>query len=413
MTQDATTAEELGLMQGFPPPPDKQVTLQNGFWTPPYNRWAYQNMRRLMPSAPIRCPASPTPMNVMPDPRIEALEIHRPDGSLSDFQSFLRETYTDSLVVVSGDMIVHESYLNGMSAQTPHQMMSCTKSLAGLFALIAIEEGQMSPTDTIGSLLPDVTFRPGVGEATLGQLLDMTNSIRFDEDYADPGSHIHDYARIVGIGLGNGDAPKAKTIQEYLCTLSTEEEAKHGQRFHYQSPKTDLLNWITSRVTGKSYTQLAEELLWQPLGAEGEAYVLLDPAGTEIAAGGLNATPHDLARFAAMIASRGAWKGRQVIPANVIDLICKGGSPSAFLSGPNASPPMNDGHWSYRAQWWVRRTPGHKAITAQGIFGQWLYCDTNRQIAIVKQSSPPFATGADFDVYTINAFDEIIRALAP
>ena len=37
---DYSTAAELGLMQGFPPPPDKQVTKANALLTPPFNRWS-------------------------------------------------------------------------------------------------------------------------------------------------------------------------------------------------------------------------------------------------------------------------------------------------------------------------------------------------------------------------------------
>ena len=40
----STDPKLRGLMQGFPPPPDKQVNRLNGLWVPPYNRWAYQNM---------------------------------------------------------------------------------------------------------------------------------------------------------------------------------------------------------------------------------------------------------------------------------------------------------------------------------------------------------------------------------
>lgn len=412
MTQNYSTASELKLMEGFPPPPEQQVTLENGFWTAPYNRWAYQNMRRLMPTAPIRCPAEPIPLKIAHDTRVETLAVRRPDDSLANFASFLHETFTDSLVVVSGETIVHESYLNGMTARTPHQMMSCTKSLAGLFALLAIDGERASEGDTIASLLPDAGLESGVASATLGQVLDMTNSIRFNEDYADPTSHIHDYARVTGIGPREKERPIAKTIQDYLCTLTTEEEVAHGQIFHYQSPKTDLLNWVTSRLTGKSFSQLAEDLLWHPLGADGEAYMLLDPAGTEVAAGGLNATPHDLARFGAMVSARGRWNDKQLIPVSIIDNICRGGSREAFLSGPDASPELDNESWSYRAQWWVRHTPGRQAITAQGIYGQWIYCDTERHIAIIKQSSTPVASDADYDRYILSAFDGIIEALS-
>ena len=40
------------LMNGFPPSPQSQVTLAN--WrTAPFNRWAFQHVREIVPSADI------------------------------------------------------------------------------------------------------------------------------------------------------------------------------------------------------------------------------------------------------------------------------------------------------------------------------------------------------------------------
>src|SRR5262249_58311202 len=45
--------EPMPLMTGFPPPPEGQVTLAN--WrTAPFNRWAFQHVREIVPSADIR-----------------------------------------------------------------------------------------------------------------------------------------------------------------------------------------------------------------------------------------------------------------------------------------------------------------------------------------------------------------------
>jgi hypothetical protein len=49
----------MPLMTGFPPPPDRQVTLAN--WrTAPFCRWAFQHVREIVPSADI--PNSPRPI---------------------------------------------------------------------------------------------------------------------------------------------------------------------------------------------------------------------------------------------------------------------------------------------------------------------------------------------------------------
>ncbi len=73
---------------------------------------------------------------------------------------------------------------------------------------------------------------------------------------------------------------------------------------------------------------------------------------------------------------------------------------------------MADGHWSYRAQWWIRGTPGRKAIASIGVNGQWIYIDRKRDVAIVKQSSQPVHVSDHLDTYTVNAFDAIIDHLS-
>ena len=67
--------------------------------------------------------------------------------------------------------------------------------------------------------------------------------------------------------------------------------------------------------------------------------------------------------------------------------------------------------WSYRAQWWVRHTPGRAAITAIGIHGQWIYIDRAHRVAIVKQSSQPVSADRDTDQFVLNAFDAVIDHL--
>ena len=127
------------------------------------------------------------------------------------------------------------------------------------------------------------------------------------------------------------------------------------------------------------------DTLWTKLGTDGETYVLLDKNGTLFAGGGLNATPNDLARFGAMMINKGRFNGQQVVPEDVIDKLAAGASTEAFSKGPDAGGIMADGHWSYRAQWWVRGTPGKESFSAIGIHGQWIYLDIERGVAIIKQ----------------------------
>lgn len=396
-------------MVGFPPPPDKRVTPKNGLWTAPFNRWAYQHMRRLMPTAGWPLAAEPVPLARRPDPAIGEVAVARPDGSTTDLDTFLLETYTDSFVVVRAGEVVHERYYNGMTPMQPHQMMSCTKSFIGLFALAAVARGLVAEQDRVGDLIGELDNGGAFADATLGGVLDMTNSMAFNEDYDDPDAHIHDYAYLAGMGPGTQRTVPARDLYEYLPTLRLDPGRSHGVVFHYQTPNTDVVNWITNRLTDRSVIEDFADL-WQQLGTDGEAYMLLDPAGIPIAGGGLNATPNDLARFGAMMAGRGRFAGRQVVGADVLAKLSGGGSPTAFLAGPEAQGFMASGEWTYRAQWWVRRTPGREAIAALGTSGQWIYCDMARNAAVIKQSSQPDPFDITVDEYVLNAIDAVLDA---
>jgi hypothetical protein len=56
------------------------------------------------------------------DSRIETVEMTRQDGTVADFGTFLRQTFTDSFMVISMGRIIHESYLSGMAAAHAHIM---------------------------------------------------------------------------------------------------------------------------------------------------------------------------------------------------------------------------------------------------------------------------------------------------
>lgn len=408
-TDPYATASEFGLMAGFPPPPDKRVDRSNALMVPPYNRWAYLHMRTIYPSAAVHNSTTPRPVNIEIDSRIGELMVPRPVGGDASFRDFLRETYTDSFLVVTPDALVYEHYDNAMTSVQPHQMMSVTKSFAGLFALMAVADGVLDESSPVTGIVPELAASSAFDGATVGQVLDMTNSMDFSEDYADPESGIWRYGQALGWLEIPGAPPSTESLYDFLVTLEKDPAHAHGDIFHYQTPKTDVVNWITNRVTGKSFQDLMSDVLWVPLGAEAETYVLLDRCGTLVAGGGLNAAPRDLARFSMMLLNDGSAGGEQIVAPAILDTLQHGGSRAAFTRGPDANALSAD--WSYRAQWWIRHTYGREAIMAIGVHGQWIYVDRARRVAIVKQSSQPTSVDNGIDQFIVNACDAVIDHL--
>src|SRR5438105_5031696 len=72
------------------------------------------------------------------------------------------------------------------------------------------------------------------------------------------------------------------------------------------------------RASGQSMAELLSQRIWQKLGAESDAYFMVDSIGTESGGGGLNTTLRDLARFGEMIRNKGRFNGQQIIPAEAV-----------------------------------------------------------------------------------------------
>lgn len=51
---DTVRLDQLQLMEGFPPPADKQVTAENFLMQFPNLRWAFHHMRELLPTRNVR-----------------------------------------------------------------------------------------------------------------------------------------------------------------------------------------------------------------------------------------------------------------------------------------------------------------------------------------------------------------------
>ncbi|PYM88289.1 MAG: serine hydrolase, partial [Candidatus Rokuibacteriota bacterium] len=159
------------LMHGFPPARDGQVTLAN--WrTSPFNRWAFHHVREVVPSADI--PNDPAKTWELPSAPVDLGKLR--------IDELCDETDTDGLVILHRGRIVFERYANGMTAESPHILMSVSKSLLGLLAGVLAARNAFDPDRLVTDVIPEVRGTAYDG-ATIRHLLDMRAGIAFDEDY--------------------------------------------------------------------------------------------------------------------------------------------------------------------------------------------------------------------------------------
>ena len=126
-------------------------------------------------------------------------------------------------------------------------MMSVTKSFAGLIALMAVDDGLLDEKAQVVDVVPELAAASAFTAATIGQVLDMTNSMDFSEDYADPTSSIVRYGRVLGwLDAEPGD--DAAGLYDFLATLQKDPDRDHGAVFRYQTPRP---TWSTGSPTGR------------------------------------------------------------------------------------------------------------------------------------------------------------------
>jgi CubicO group peptidase (beta-lactamase class C family) len=295
--------------------------------------------------------------------------------------------FTDGIVVLHRGAIVYETYRGALTPELPHLVFSVTKSFVGLLAAMLAHEGVIDADAPVATYLPELKAS-AFGDARVRHVMDMTVGVKYSEAYTDPAAEVRTY----GIAAGYGRPPEGydgpRSIVEFLTTLK--KQGEHGAAFAYKTCNTEVLAWLVQRVTGKAMAQLVSDRIWQKIGAEEDAYLIVDPTGMAACGGGMNVALRDLARLGEMMRNRGAFNGRQVAPAAVVDDISGGARKEDFAKAGYTT--MTG--WSYRNQWWVSHNE-LGAFTARGIHGQVCWIAPKAELVIARLASHPVAANGN------------------
>ena len=395
----------LGWMQGSPPAADKVIRFEDGSgYRFPQLRWSFAHYRQLVPTATVakglkHAAALPMAQGALPS------VSYTPMGGtgVCNWADMMEATYTDALLVMHKGQVLWEHFGGVMSPGREHIAMSVSKSFMGLLAACLVAEGTLDETQRVDHYVPELAGS-GFGDATVRQVMDMTTAIDYSENYADPQAEIWKHMCAGGVmprppgysGLGN--------FYDYLKTVR--KLGEHGEMFTYRTANTDVLGWIVRRVSGQNTEHMLSERIWQPMGAELDAYYTVDPNGTAFAGGGLNTGLRDLARFGELVRNHGRVGQTQVLPAAAVADTFAGADPARFA----ANGPATLAGWSYRNMWWVSHN-AHGAIMARGVHGQNIYIDPKAEMVIARYASHPVAANIANDPHTLPAYHALALAL--
>lgn len=412
-TQTVLNAEEsnpnkMGWMQGFPPPKDKILSAKDGsFFNFPALRYSVNHMREFFPSRRVLSAKDDYyTLRTKHDKEIESI-VFTPWNSETpmNWQEFLDANYTDGIIILHKGKIIYETYPAGLQPDGVHAAMSVSKSFTGTLASILIAEGQIDPSKFVSYYVPELT-ESAFGDATVQQVLDMTTSLDYTEDYTNPNAGVWQYAE-----SGNPFRPDNYTgpydYYDYLMTLKKKPGQEHGEMFEYKTVNTEVMGWVVSKVTNKSITELISEKIWVPMGAKYDGYYLVDPAGIAYAGGGFSLNLNDMAIFGEMIRNHGKLGRYEVISKEAVEELSSGGDPELFAKG--GEYPLLKG-WSYHNFWWITNNE-HKAFMARGVHGQAIYIDPVAEMVIVRFASNPLSSNKYIDPVSIPAYEAIAKYL--
>jgi hypothetical protein len=408
MSAHRPTARELGPVHGAATGADPRGTLAN-WQRAPWNRWSFQHVRELVPSARISRGRGPVRELPAAPADLDGLTFATSQGSTT-LAGLLARSCADGFLVLHRGRIVTEQYFNGMERDTPHLLQSVSKSVVGALVGVLVGGGWLAAIRHLVECLPELEGTSFEG-ATVRHLLDMTAGTRFSEDYDDPDSDVNLYESAAGWRPPPSDQCDLDLLG-YIRKLPNHRE--HGEQFEYRSILTDLLGIVVERVCGLRFAEAMSALLWAPLGAGYDAEITVDRRGNPMADGGLSMTLRDLARFGQLYLQSGCWDGHQVVPVSWVndtryaEKECRrtfaASHDARRLGFCDAAQAECFTKAHYRNCWWVL-DPELGVLLASGVYGQMLYVNMFANAVIVMLCSQP----APFDA-TLN--DDVLEACA-
>ncbi|MGW1115950.1 serine hydrolase domain-containing protein [Streptomyces tanashiensis] len=356
-----------------------------GYTDPAWARRHTTSGRELVPSRSVwRGPGGASTLPTAPPGTLDGLTFPGPRGQDLTLADLLTRAETDALLVMHRGRLVHEEYLHGYEPQVPHFNASAAKSYLGLVAATLAHEGQLDRGTQVAKIVPELAGT-AFGDAQVDHLLHMGTRMSYAGRPYDKALEAQRYFAVLAPRLRPYGYTGPTTIREHLATARATGEP--GVEFRYENGNVEALAEVLRRVTGTTTSALLSETIWSRIGAEEDAYYLLDSEGSEAACGGFSATARDLARFGEMIRCGGSAGDRQVVPEAVASTIASG-VPDGYpyrVRFPTA-PPDAPATLSYHDLWWIPNDP-YGSFMASGIHGQRLFVSPALDLVIVHYAS--------------------------
>ncbi len=280
-----------------------------------------------------------------------------------------------SFMLLRHGYVVAEGWWSPYNAASPHTLWSLSKSFTSTAVGLAIAEGRLSLDDEVLKFFPDQA--PAEPSANLKAM------------------RVSDLLRM---STGHQTEPPLPTDSFWIkAFLAHPVPFKPGTHFLYNTAGSCILSAIVQKATGQTVADYLRPRLFEPLGIEHPTWET-SPDSTTIGGYGLHIRTEDIARFGQLYLQKGAWQGRQLVPAAWVEA-------ATTRQTSNGSNPNSDWDQGYGYQFWRCR---HGFYRGDGAFGQ--YC-----IVLPEQDAVIAITSGVKDMQAVLnlIWNELLPALQP
>jgi CubicO group peptidase (beta-lactamase class C family) len=353
----------LGKAQGYPVgtiPTWTQPAYRVGSWSA-LDQVPGVRVSRVAPSSQVR------PLPALAQPPAIRYRYRNIGYTLDEYLDRQRAT---GLLILKDGQVVAERYRYDRKPEARFLSWSMSKSVVSVLVGIAHAKGAIASLDDPAEKYAKALAGTPYGATPIRHLLRMSSGLVFSERY-DGNDDV--------IRMGRAFATSPGGAMDVLRTIKDRHSAP-GARFVYASGETEVIGYVLRGATGQSLAELTRAWLWEPIGAEHEAFWRIGADGQEGAFGFFNASLRDWGRLGAMLAADGKVGDRQVVPREYLLAATDAAQqPAAFQPG-RPTP-----HHGYGYFFWLLPMK-ERSFVMQGIHGQHLYVQPASGIVMVVTS---------------------------
>jgi CubicO group peptidase (beta-lactamase class C family) len=303
-------------------------------------------------------------------PYLDTVKLYNPyTKQESILDTLLYQDKTSALIIYINNKIVCEKYFRGREVSKTSCVFSISKSILSALVGVAISNRNIQSIDQrITDFIPQLKDNSNFNQITIKQLLQMSSGLdwRKNKAFDDDGKFYY-----------------TSNIRRLI--VRHKQSKPPGSMWEYKNIDSELLGWVIENATGSTISELVQKYLWEPMGAEFNAYWSLDTKnGVEKASSSFNACARDLLKFGCIYLNNGKFNGKQIVPQSWITSIFD------IPASPNQQPSLK-----HNFLWWIPNDGSDREIVADGYLGQRLTINPKYNIVIVKLGEANSNTNLD------------------